>query len=71
MKKVSENHKGNNDNNIVLCNVVEINKIVKQLAKLQVKLMQVGITNEEYNEVTDFIHNAKEYLVNMQSYNAA
>lgn len=67
MTKVSENQEGNNANT-VLCNVVEVDKIIKQLSKIQVKLMQVGITNEEYNEVTDFIHNAKEYLANMQSY---
>ena len=70
MTKVSENQEGNNANT-VLCNVVEVDKIIKQLSKIQVKLMQVGITNEEYNEVTDFIHNAKEYLANMQSYNVA
>ncbi len=48
---------------------IDIDKIVKKLSKIQVELLQIGITNEEYNEVTDFIHDAKMYLVNTKSYN--
>lgn len=51
------------------CNVAEVDEIVAGLSKMQVKLMHVGISNDEYNDVTEFLHNAKEYLVNMKSYN--
>jgi len=48
--------------------IKKIDNIVKILSSIQIELMNVGITNDEYNEVTDFIHGAKEYLINTKSY---
>ena len=46
----------------------EIDEIVKDLSHIQVRLMQIGLKNNEFNEISGYIHSAKECLINTESY---
>lgn len=66
MTKVSESTKGNNANTLL---VAVVDKQIKHLSKMQVKLLGTGISAEDYNEISEQIGNLKEYMVNCRSYN--
>jgi len=55
----------------VVPNVSELDKIVRELSSLQGRLMDVGIANAEYNDITEMLGDVKEYIVNMPSYEIA
>ncbi len=51
-----------------VCDISAIDKMVKQLSKMQIKLMDAGITPDEYNDLSESIGNLKEQLINSESY---
>lgn len=60
----------NSEKNTVNTNIVlDINKYIKQLSKMQVDLFKTGISSDEYNEISEMITNLKEYMINCHSYN--
>ncbi len=66
MENVSESTKGNNANTLL---VAVVDKQIKQLSKMQVKLLGTGISADDYNEISEQIGNLKDYMVNCRSYN--
>lgn len=62
-----ENENGNFTKSIL---VAVIDKQVKQLSDMQLELIQQeAISTEDYNEISEFIGNLKEYMINCRSYN--
>lgn len=45
-----------------------IDKYIKQLSKMQVRLLFEGMKADDYNKVSDMIGGLKEFLVNCPSY---
>ena len=66
MENVSEKQEGNNANTLL---VAVVDKQIKQLSKMQVKLLGIGISADDYNEISEQIGNLKEYMINCRSYN--
>ena len=66
MENLSESTKGNNANTLL---VAVVDKQIKQLSKMQVKLLGTGISADDYNEISEQIGNLKEYMINCRSYN--
>lgn len=56
-----------NDNTVVghtLQNKAKIDNILTRLSKIQIQLMDVGISNADYNDISEVIGDAKERLAN-------
>lgn len=49
--------------------VAVVDKQIKQLSKMQVKLLRTGISANDYNEISDMIGTLKEFMINCRSYN--
>ena len=68
MTKVSNEEQSNNDN-VLLGDVVvkkaKIGGAITTLSRLQIQLMSVGISNEDYNDISEMIENIKERLANI------
>ena len=66
MENLSKKTKGNNTNTLL---VAVVDKQIKQLSKMQGKLLGTGISADDYNEISEQIGNLKEYMINCRSYN--
>jgi hypothetical protein len=68
MEKVSNEEQSNNAN-VLLGNVVvkkaNILVAITTLSRLQIQLMSVGISNEDYNDISEMIGNIKERLAHI------
>jgi hypothetical protein len=68
MTKSSNEEKSNNAN-VLLGDVVvkkaKIGGAIKTLSRLQIQLINVGISNEDYNDISEMIGEIKERLANI------
>jgi hypothetical protein len=68
MTKASNEEQINNAN-VLLCDVVvkkaKIGGAITTLSRLQIQLMSVGISNEDYNDISEMIGDIKERLANI------
>lgn len=68
MTKSSNEEKSNNVN-VLLGDVVvkkaKIGGAIKTLSRLQIQLINVGISNEDYNDISEMIGEIKERLANI------
>jgi hypothetical protein len=68
MTKASNEEQSNNAN-VLLGDVVikkaKIGGAITTLSRLQIQLMSVGISNEDYNDISEMIGNIKKRLANI------
>jgi hypothetical protein len=68
MTKASNEEQSNNAN-VLLGDVVvkkaKIGGVITTLSRLQIQLMSVGISNEDYNDISEMIGDIKERLANI------
>jgi hypothetical protein len=68
MTKASNEEQSNNTNVLLGDVVVKKSKIggaITTLSRLQIQLMSVGISNEDYNDISEMIGDIKERLANI------
>jgi hypothetical protein len=68
MTKASNEEQSNNANVLLGDVVVKKSKIggaITTLSRLQIQLMSVGISNEDYNDISEMIGDIKERLANI------